>query len=379
MSGAALPDAALRKLDVRWLGRVEYPDGLRLMQEFHRLRAIGTAPDTLLLLEHPPVLTLGRGGHRANVLAPASELVARGIDVVETDRGGDVTYHGPGQLVGYPIFDLSQGRRDVRKYVRDLEEAMLRTASELGVNAGRVEGMHGIWLGPDADPPSPGLSRKLGAVGVHLSRWISSHGFALNVAPSLEDFGLIVPCGIVGRGVTSLAAELGKAPSVEEVGRRVSRHLADIFGQVPHSRPVQARFVQVQVVRRGKGGLELLALRRSPERGGFWQPVTGHIEGGEAVGEAAKRELEEETGLDAAPAALPYVHSFLLEATGEKAALVAEEEAFVAAAPEGFEPRLDRTEHESARWLTPAEALQLFPFPGLRVAARLAVASREAA
>jgi lipoyl(octanoyl) transferase len=368
-----------RDLDVRWLGRVEYADGLRLMEEFRRRRSLGSAPDTLLLLEHPPILTLGRGGKREHLLASPEELVARGIEVFETDRGGDITYHGPGQLVGYPIFDLSPDRRDVRRYVRDLEEAMIRTAASLGVVAGRIEGMHGVWLGPEADPPTPGLPRKLGAVGVHLSRWITSHGFALNVDPRLEDFSLIVPCGITGRGVTSLAAELGRRVEVEEIGRRLAGQLADVFEQTPCERSAQAQFVQVQVVRRGRAGPELLALCRLPDRGGFWQPVTGHAESGEGAYEAAQRELVEETGLEAAPAALPYVHSFLFEGSGESAAIVAEEAVFVATAPDDFQPRIDRREHGDARWVTPAEAVELFPFPGLRVGARLAAAFQGAA
>lgn len=150
------------------------------------------------------------------------------------------------------------------------------------MTAGRVKGMHGVWLGSEADAPTPGPSRKLGAIGVHFSRWITSHGFALNVDPRLEDFELIVPCGIAGRGVTSLAAELGRPLAIEQVARSVSWHVAEVFGQTPQELSAATRFVQVQVVRRGPSGPQLLALHRRANRGGFWQPVTGTTEGEES-------------------------------------------------------------------------------------------------
>ncbi len=220
-----------RRLMVRRLGRVEYAEGLRLMESLSAARTAGEVPDTLLLLEHPPVVTLGRGARREHVLASQEELAARGVGLFATDRGGDVTWHGPGQIVGYPIVDLAPDRCDVRGWIRDLEETMIRAAAEQGVAAGRLAGRRGVWLGEGAEPATPGPSRKLGAVGVHLSRWVSSHGFAFNVAPRLSEFDLIVPCGIDGCRVTSLAAELGRAPERTAVEESLARALADVLGR----------------------------------------------------------------------------------------------------------------------------------------------------
>ena len=370
---------AVNPLVVWSLGRVEYADGLRLMEAVRVARAAGVVPDTLLLLEHPAVITFGRAGKRQHLLASSAALAARGIELFDTERGGDVTYHGPGQIVGYPILDLAPDRRDVRRYVRDLEETMIRAAADCGVTAGRVPKLNGIWLGEDAEPRSAGPPRKLGAVGVHLSRWITSHGFAFNVSPRLEDFGLIVPCGLAGRGVTSLEAELRRPVAVGAVAERLAARLAEIFEREPTVARPEARFVQVQLARPGPQGIELLALRRREDRGGFWQPVTGRIEQGETADGAALRELGEETGLAAVPRALGYIHSFLTAEPGVPSASavagprIADETAYAALAPAGFSPTLDPKEHVEARWVVPAEAARLFPFAGLRRGARLAV------
>ena len=187
----------------------------RLVQQ----RQAGAIPDTLLLLEHDPVFTLGRNANDENVLVPADALRAQGIEVFETGRGGDVTYHGPGQVVGYPILDLAPDRKDVHRYVRDLEEVMIRTCSDYGLVAGRVEGRTGCWIGDD----------KVGAIGVRISRWVTSHGFALNVNNDLGAFRFIVPCGISDRGVTSLARLLGHEVPLDEVMDRLEGHLAAVF------------------------------------------------------------------------------------------------------------------------------------------------------
>src|SRR5690349_18535326 len=206
----------MRELHVRRLGLVEYEDGLSAQRMLVEARAAGLIPDTLLLLEHPRVVTLGRGAKAHNVLWTPQQLRASGFELFETDRGGDVTYHGPGQLVGYPILDLKPDRKDVRKYVASIEEILIRTAADFGVAAGRVAGRIGIWT----------PAGKLAAIGVHLSRWITSHGFALNVATHLHDFAAIVPCGISDAGVASLQTLLAEAPSMSEVEESAASNAA---------------------------------------------------------------------------------------------------------------------------------------------------------
>lgn len=211
-----------RPLEVRRLGRIAYDDALALQRQLVEARRQGQIVDQLLLVEHPPVLTLGvRGdGGRSHILASASELARRGIAVCETGRGGDVTYHGPGQIVGYPILDLNPDRRDVHRYVRDIEDVIIRLAADVGLQAGRVDGLTGVWVG----------EAKLAAIGVRISRWVTSHGFALNHTTDLSDFALIVPCGISDRGVTSLAA-LGVDATREHVEDRLAEHFARVFGR----------------------------------------------------------------------------------------------------------------------------------------------------
>ena len=358
-----------RPLVVARLGRVEYADGLRLMEAYQAARVAGLIPDTLLLLEHFPVLTFGRKIRRADILVSDAALAAQGIEVFETNRGGEVTFHGPGQLVGYPILDLSPDRRDVRRYVHDLEEVLIRTAGDLGVAAGRVEGLIGVWLGPDAVPATAGPSRKLAAIGVHLARWVTSHGFALNVNTDLSAFDLIVPCGIRDRGVTSLQRELANAVPFEAVEASAAKHFAAVFDR-EESLPAQPQAsVQVQIVRPGRQGYELLALHRSVARGDFWQPVTGHVEPGEPEGLAAARELGEETGLFSSVQALDYVHTFLAPEPGAPKLL--REVAFAALAPAGFEPKLS-AEHDAFAWVTETDARARFPVAGLRRGASLA-------
>ncbi|MCC7384272.1 MAG: lipoyl(octanoyl) transferase LipB [Deltaproteobacteria bacterium] len=210
----------MRRVEVVRLGRIGYVAAMEKMEALAAARARGEAPDTLLLLEHPPVLTLGRRVNKAHIVAPPQLLAARGIEVHETGRGGDVTYHGPGQIVGYPVLDLRPDRCDVRRYVHDLEEVMIRVAGDFGVTAGRVEGLIGAWVSE---------SRKIGAIGVRLSRWITSHGFALNVSPRLEDFELIVPCGLRDRGVTSIARERGAPIDLELAFERTAQAFRAVF------------------------------------------------------------------------------------------------------------------------------------------------------
>jgi lipoyl(octanoyl) transferase len=199
----------MRTVEVRRLGRMGYAEALELQQRLVEQRRRGDIPDQLLLLEHPPVITFGvkAKNSRTHVLATAERLADLGVELHETGRGGDVTYHGPGQVVGYPILDLRPDRCDVHRYVRDLEELMIRAAGTFGIDAGRIHGLTGIWVGAE----------KLAAIGVRISRWITSHGFAFNVSTALSHFQLIVPCGISDRGVTSLERLLGRSVAMAEV------------------------------------------------------------------------------------------------------------------------------------------------------------------
>ena len=210
----------VRPLIVRKLGRVPYGEGLEIQARLVSERQAGRIPDTLLLLEHDPVFTLGRTARAENVLLPEQALRARGFEVFETGRGGDVTYHGPGQVVGYPILELPPDRRDIHRYVRDLEEVMIRTCADYGVEARRAPGLTGCWV-DDA---------KIGAIGVRIARWVTSHGFAFNVSNDLAPFALIVPCGIRDRGVTSLERLLARAVPLEEVMDALAGYLAAVFG-----------------------------------------------------------------------------------------------------------------------------------------------------
>jgi lipoyl(octanoyl) transferase len=208
-------------LVVQRAGLVPYEAGLALQAELVAARKAGSVGDRLVLLEHPPVITLGVKVRqsRDHVLATDDELSASGIAVFEAGRGGDVTYHGPGQLVGYPILDLKPDRMDAHRYVRDLEEALIGVCADYGLAAGRKAGLTGVWVGEE----------KVAAIGVRLSRWVTSHGFALNVTTNLDHFGLIVPCGIADRGVTSLSRLLGNPPPMAGVEDRVIHHICRVF------------------------------------------------------------------------------------------------------------------------------------------------------
>ena len=208
-------------LEVRHLGVVPYTAADELQRALVEERRAGRVPDLLLLLEHPHVITMGvkRDAARTHLVATPELLAQRGVDVHESGRGGDITYHGPGQLVGYPILDLRPDRCDVHKYVRDLEEVMIRAASDFGLTARRVEGLTGAWVGAD----------KLGAIGVRISRWITSHGFAFNVMTDLDYFNLIVPCGITSGGVTSVSRAAGRPVGMAEAGAAVVARFCEVF------------------------------------------------------------------------------------------------------------------------------------------------------
>jgi lipoyl(octanoyl) transferase len=210
----------MRPLQVRRLGVVPYAEALELQGRLVDDRKADRIPDTLLLLQHPHVVTIGvKKDGRSHILASPERLSSLGVEVFETGRGGDVTYHGPGQLVGYPIIDLNPDRRDVHRYVRDLEEVMIRVCADYGLEAGRIKGMSGTWID----------SEKIGAIGVRISRWVTGHGFAFNVTTDAEFFKLIVPCGIADKGVTSLAARIDDPPAIADVEDRFIDRFCEVF------------------------------------------------------------------------------------------------------------------------------------------------------
>jgi lipoyl(octanoyl) transferase len=230
----------VRELEVRRLGTIGYDEALAMQRALVEERRADRVPDLLLLLQHPPVITLGvKGdGGRSHIVATGDRLATLGVSVHETGRGGDVTYHGPGQIVGYPILDLRPDRCDVHRYVRDVEEVMIRVCADYGVSAGRIQGLTGAWVDAEKNHAS-----KIGAIGVRISRWITSHGFAFNVSTDLDHFRLIVPCGIVDRGVTSLERATGKRPVLDDVQDALIGRFAEVFERsaVSPSSPVAAR------------------------------------------------------------------------------------------------------------------------------------------
>lgn len=210
-----------RICEVKFSGRVHYTDGLVMQADAVEGLRQGTAAEQLFLLEHNHVFTLGRAANVANILASREELTAQGIEIHETGRGGDVTYHGHGQLVGYPIINLKPDRCDVHVYVRDLEEVLIRSLADFGIAGTRIKGLTGVWVG----------NEKIAAIGVRIARWITSHGFALNVNTDLNYFRMIVPCGITDKGVTSLAKMLGRELDLQEVSQIVAAHFATVFAR----------------------------------------------------------------------------------------------------------------------------------------------------
>lgn len=348
-----------RRLEVSELGLVEYDDGLDLQKDLREKVYAGDIPDQLLLLEHPPVITLGRNSGDGNVVASPEELASRGVSVFEAGRGGDVTFHGPGQVVGYPILDLKPDRRDVRKYVRDLEEVIIRTLAEYGVSTGRIPGLTGVWM----------ADLKVAAIGVRISRWVTSHGFALNVDNDLSYFNTIVPCGISDRGVTSLSRLAKRDIDRTELHGHLARHLAEVFEREPTRRDVTSRSIQSWVWREADGGeVEVLLLKRVPKDGGFWQPVTGMIEPGESPADAASRETLEETGVTGPLVDLEFLRAFRLAPRFTRSQdpypWINEEAAFAIQTDGKSTVTLSPDEHDEYLWLNPSEARERLKWNG---------------
>ena len=297
-----------RPSQIRRLGHVLYAAGLRMQQAMAAYVAAGDRPDQILVLEHNPVFTLGRNATRQDIHVSDAFLKERGVEIHETDRGGQVTYHGPGQIVVYPICNLKGGREDVGRLVRGLEEAMIRTAADFGVTAQRLQGFPGIWV------ETPRGLEKLGALGLHLNRWITTHGIAFNVDPDLAHFRWITPCGITDKGVCSLKSLLGAAaPTWDQAADRLQAHMAELLALAPQPVKPPSRSVSALTWRPGGSGPELLVMLRNPDQGLWWSSVTGMLEPGETPEAAAHRELLEEAGLTGTLTSLDFTHSFWMD------------------------------------------------------------------
>jgi lipoyl(octanoyl) transferase len=362
---------------IRRLGHVFYGAGLRMQAAMANHVSSATMdpsmreshPDQILILEHNPVFTLGRNASRSDIHVPDDFLAEQGVEVFQTDRGGQVTYHGPGQIVVYPICALKGPRQDLGRFVRGLQEVMIRTAADFGVRAQCLAGFPGVWVETPRGP------EKLGALGVHLRRWVSTHGLAFNVDPDLNHFRWITPCGIADKGVCSLRSLLGEdTPTWDEAAARLEVHLADVLAFDVKPVPAPSRSVSALTWRRSERGIEVLMLLRQPTQGLWWSSVTGMQEPGESDEETALREVFEETGLSGSLGSLGFSHSFWVDP-----ALIG--------LPEG-EPRfntevgfhlevsplaevcLNRDEHSDFRWCSLPEAQGLMHWEGGRESLR---------
>lgn len=359
-----------RPAQLRRLGHVFYSAGLRMQRGMAEYVKTEGRPDQILMLRHNPVFTLGRNATRTDIHVSEAFCAEQGIEIHPTDRGGEVTYHGPGQIVVYPICNLRGGREDIGRLVRGLEEAMIRTAAEFGVTADRLQGAPGIWV----DTPR-GLE-KLGAVGLHLSRWITTHGIAFNVDPNLNHFKWISPCGFTDKGVCSLNSLLGEnAPEMDVVEARLETHLTHCLGLEPQAVAPPSRSVSALTWRKGLHGPEILMMLRIPEHGGWWQSVTGMMEPGETPEETAHREMLEETGLTGRLTPMPLEHTFwfdpaLLHFPDPEPRFNTETCFHMEVATEG-EVRLAPEEHSIYRWCGPEEAYDLMKWEGSKACVRL--------
>jgi lipoyl(octanoyl) transferase len=367
---AAIGFDSPRPAQIRILGRVFYSAGLRMQKAMAEYIMDGSRPDQVLVLEHNPVFTLGRNATRQDIHVTDDFLAARGVEVHQTDRGGQVTYHGPGQVVVYPICSLKGPRQDLGRFVRGLEEAMIRTAADFDVTADRLKGFPGVWV------ETPRGYEKLGALGIHLKRWIPTHGIAFNVDPDLTHFRWITPCGITDKGVCSLGSLLGKeAPSWDQAADRLQTHLTEILNLQPQAAGPRSNSISALTWRRGPSGPEILMMLRRPDQGLWWSSVTGMLEPGETPEAAAHRELLEETGLSCTLLPLNFSHTFWVDARliglpdGEPR--FNKETCFHAEVPFEACVRLALDEHSEYRWCSIPEARELMLWEGSKAALRL--------
>ena len=359
-----------RPAQLRRFSFVFYTAGLRMQKALAEHVANAGNPDQLVMLSHNPVFTLGRNASTADIHVSPGFCEQHGVEIQQTDRGGEVTYHGPGQIVVYPICNLVGGRQDVGHLVRGLEEAMIRTAADFGVAADRLKGAPGIWVN------TPRGLEKLGAVGLHLRRWITTHGIAFNVEPDLAHFGWITPCGFTDKGVCSLRSLLGDAaPDFETAADHLQQHLCEYLGLDlrPSNPPSQS--VNALTWRRGPEGPEILMMLRVPAHGLWWQSVTGMMEPGEKCEETAHRELKEETGLSGKLTPLPLKHSFWVDSSiihfPDPEPRFNTETCFHMEVPRDSPVQLAPDEHSEFKWCGFKEAHDLMRWEGSKAALRL--------
>lgn len=318
----------------------------------------------LLALEHNPVFTLGKNADRHNLLWSEEELAKKQIQLFETTRGGDITYHGPGQVVVYPILNLHQIGTNLGDFVRGLEESMIRTTARFGITSEQIKGDSGVWVRMESS------FSKIGAIGLHVSKWITTHGIAFNVNPNLRHYLGINACGFEDRGVVSVSSLLQEnAPTFQEVKTILIDEICSHFGLSLKVPPSPTQSVSVIVFRKSLNGIEILMMKRVPEDGGWWQSVTGMLDPGESKTQAALREVFEETGLTGDLIDLNYQHTFIIpkEWLGFPFSFNTEQcFALKVGAPQA-PIILSKSEHEAYEWTTVEKAKTLTPWDGMRI------------